>query len=151
MIFVSALDGLYGFHPLTRSCLLTLAAITYGYNVVWARTVEDCTVQIDFLGEYGDFSVRERIASSSQILLIFLAKQAFVSWIKGTRNRCVAVKYSPGINWEHADSRIAASLKPMESKTDTVDIVYTDDDRKTNGEVTRTESQKKRWRMSIVS
>lgn len=100
LVVVCCFDGIDGLSPNLKMLATTVfaffSAVAYiGYNFV----IEDRTVHINQLGEYGRISITANLASSGYVLFLFFGKMAVKSWWKG-KKRAILVKYSPFIEWK---------------------------------------------------
>merc|ERR1711972_202555 len=72
--------------------------------------MDDNEITFTLFGVEQSFFVTGRISSASWIIFLFTGKLA-VNSIRKARNQCIAIKYSPFIEWQNDDGNPAAPMK----------------------------------------
>lgn len=99
-LLVSSIDGLQGWNRYSRIFLVMVAAIGCLVRyIIYEFFTEEYDIDIPWFGSY---SIRGAAANASNVLFIFLCKQVIQTWFKGETDRCIAVRYSPFIEWKKA-------------------------------------------------
>ena len=100
IIVVCSVDGIHQWGTKARiSLVMIVAAFALFWSINYHFFMDECIVTISALGDWSSFSIRERVATAWEILFIFLWKQAFLTW-RRAKNRCIAVRYAPFIEWK---------------------------------------------------
>lgn len=96
---VSSLDGIHQWSRKAKIILTVPCALFFVFMHIYGLFLyEEVDIQIPLLGEYGVFSIRDRLINSYYVLFLFLAKQTFNGWRR--KNQCVGISCSPFVKWE---------------------------------------------------